>query len=137
MKIFIDKSGVTLVEIIMASVLLTMIVGSFLSILLMSSNSVKTTDYIYTATDLAKSRIERLKGLDYNSLPNSEEIDIRLDKSGNPDPNSDFYRTTEVNPNYNGIVDLTEVEVKVDYVLGGKKSPQAIVMKTLFVKPEG
>lgn len=133
MKIFIDKSGVTLAEVIVASVLLTMIVGSFLSILLMSSTSVKTTDYIYTATDLAKSRIERLKGLDYNSLPNAEETDSRLDKSGNPDPTGDFYRATEVNADYG--TDLTEVKVEVYYVLRGKPS-QPIVMKTLFVNPE-
>lgn len=135
MKIFNNNSGITLAEVIVGSFIFTLIVGSFLSILLTSSASLKLTDYIYVSTNLAKSRIERLKGLDYNSLPNAEETDTRLDKNGNPDIDGDFYRTTEVTPIYNGVADMTEISVSVYYVLGEERSEQPIVVKTLFVKP--
>ena len=106
-----NNSGVTIVETLVASALFILVSTSFLSVFLMSSTSCKSTDYMYTAINLAKARLERLKGLDYNSLPQAVESNTRLDKDGDPDAYGDFYRTTQVNNVYG--TDLTEITVSI------------------------
>jgi len=128
------NSGITIMEVVVAALILTMVVAGSLNSFLASSISCKTTDYTFIVINLIKNRIERLKGLDYNSLEQTAEVDTRLDKNGIPDVNGDFFRTTEVNTSYG--TDLTEVTVSVNFLLRGEKRAQPIIIKTLFVNPE-
>lgn len=128
------KKGMTLMEVVVASAILSVIVAGFLSVFLMSTTFCKSTNYVYIATNLAKSRTERLKGVDYHSLAQAEELDTRLNKDGVSDINGDFYRTTAINTGYG--TDLTEVTVSVNFLVCGVRRPQPIVVKTVFANPE-
>lgn len=130
------KSAVTLVEVCIATAILVMTVGSFLSIILMSVKSSKTSDYMYIAANMGKNRIERLKELDFQSLEEAEETDTRLDKYGNSNLTGDFFRTTHIAGNYEGSVDLKEVTVTIDYIIMGERTDYPVIFKTVFVNPE-
>ncbi len=87
-----NKQGISLVEILFATLILTIIFVSAFSLAIQSMEVLQTADYQYEAFHIAKSRIERIKsvqdtsGFDSLTSANIDETDTLLDKNGSELP---------------------------------------------------
>lgn len=127
------QQGFSLVEVAIALMVSTVVVVGILSLYTQSVMVTKKMNQRFIAINLAKSRIERLKNFDFTVLPNAAETDTYLDKAGNSSLNGDFVRNTSISTNYNGISDLTQVTVTVDYKVKGEFSDNPVTLTTVFV----
>ncbi|MFH1309843.1 MAG: type II secretion system protein [Candidatus Omnitrophota bacterium] len=137
---FNNKRGMTLVEVIVATALVSMAVVSIGALITQSSVFSNRIDTVYTASYLAQRRIELLKRLDFSQISSAVESDLRVGVDGNINANGGYVRTTEVSPNFGGDPHLTKVKVTVKRLkidIGGGTgamvfSGQPVVMETLF-----
>ncbi|MDD4957589.1 MAG: hypothetical protein PHH49_08400 [Candidatus Omnitrophica bacterium] len=136
-----DNRGTTLVEVLVGFMLAAIIVLSIIAISSQSSVFAKRIDTVYIATQLAQDRLNVLKRMDFAFLPISGETNIRVDASGNVDPQGRYTRTTEITENYDNISSLTKVTVTVKRINIGISGTTAstleymgdpIVVETLF-----
>ena len=134
-----NKKGVTIVETIVGCVLFAFSVVAILSFSVQNITLSKAGDYYYVANNLAKNRIERIrkirdeKGIDY--LPYLAESDTVIDRSGNPDINGNYVRTTEINTNYGN--NLVLANVSVNYRMKGELRPNPVTLTTVFNEYQG
>lgn len=132
-RIMNRKQGFSLVELSIALMVATVFVLGILSLYSQSVVSTKKMNQRFIAVNLAKNRLERLRSFDFDVLPLSAETDTYLDEKGNPDANGGFIRNTTVSTNYNGVSDLTQVTVSVDYEIKGEYTGNPVVLTTVFV----
>lgn len=128
------NKGITLVEVLMSIVIFSVLVVSVLSMVIVISGVSKRADYEYTATTIARSRIERLNQMDFALLASANETDTRVNAQGVSDPNGLYLRTTTVGTNYLGDSHLTSVIVDVSYELNGKLNNDPIEMATVLTE---
>jgi type II secretory pathway pseudopilin PulG len=128
------KKGATLVEVLFSALILTIVLVGVLFIFTQTYDMSKRIDCEYTATNLAKARIERAKTImessGFDSLPDLNETDTIIDSSGGSDSDGEFKRSTTVT-----VLDSnrTEFEVEVIYKYNGEwKDGSAITIATLF-----
>lgn len=129
-----DKRGISLVEVAIAIMVSSMVIVGILALYYQSVRGIKQMNQVFVASNLAKSRLERLNNFEFNSLPLAEETDTPIDKEGNPDLNGDFKRNTSVTSNYNGRANLTQVTVTVDYKIKGEFSGKPVPLTTVYVE---
>jgi type II secretory pathway pseudopilin PulG len=108
-----DKTGMTLVEVIVAVALVALVVVSLFASVTQTSVFSKRIDRVYTASNLAQRRMDMLKRFDFDLIPFAEETDARIDADGNLSSTGTYVRTTEVTENYNGNPFLLKVKVTV------------------------
>ncbi len=128
-----DSNGVTLVEVMMAIFIFVFGIQGLLGVYLQSMQVGKKADYTYTAYNLAKNHIERLKTLNYALLPSSAETSTVINNDGDPDPSGSFIRTTTVTANYGGNALLTQVTVQVNYIFKGVQSSSPTQFATIIL----
>jgi type II secretory pathway pseudopilin PulG len=139
-KFFHNTRGMTLVEVIVAAALVTVIILSLVATVLQSSVFAKRIDQNYTATYIAQRRIDLLKRLGFDQVSAAEETDVRVDVSGNMSSSGIYARTTEVDTNYGGNASLAKVKVTVQkmkinidgIIEEGVYLGQPVIMETLF-----
>ena len=131
-----NKKGTTLVEVLFSAMILAVAVTGILFIFVQTIDMSRRVDYEYTATNLARARMERARsvietnGLD--SLPDLNETDTLIDATGAPDAAGDFKRTTTVATLGSGILSL-EFEVEVVYKYRGNwKDSASVTLTTIF-----
>ena len=136
---FKRPAGVTLVEILFSAGILTLVLVGTLAIFAHTVEISKKIDYEYTATTLAKGRLERARTvIDTNgfvSLTDASfgETDTVLDADGVPDDGGNFRRSTTVTTSFGGDALLTRVEATVTYrYMGEWKTNATVSMTTLF-----
>ncbi len=127
------KGGFTLVEVLVSIMVFTTAMVSLLQVYLASSTASKRAEYAYTAHNLAKSHLERLKTLDFSLLPTAAETSTRINKDGDPDENGDFIRSTAISTAYLGYSNLTQATVSVYYLLKGKQCPLPMQLTTVIL----
>ncbi len=144
-----DRRGITLVEVLVSIALVAVVVVALTAAVTQSSVFSKSIDITYTAAYLAQRRVDMLKRLDFGQLPLAEEVDIRIDVTGEINPSGKYIRTTEITTNINSNPYLTKVKVIVKMVKvnidgtiidpgSGKMTflAQPIIMETLFADIE-
>lgn len=133
------RKGMTIVEVLFSAVIVVTVMIGVLAVIIHTVTISKLIDHDYTATNIAKTRLERARSLvetsGFSALTNADfgETDTRLDWDGAPDASGDFRRSTTVATSHGGNARLTEVEVEVEYNYRGTwKEDAAITMTTLF-----
>ncbi|GEM_PF-1210248 len=132
--------GVTLVEVLFSAVIIGVVLSGVLFTFVQIVDISRRTDYEYVATNLAKSRIERIRGyIDVNGFDSVTderfgEDEAHFDQNGVPDENGDFIRSTTITTGYTGSERLTKVDVNLTYEYKQSKVPYTINMSTVFVK---
>ncbi|OIO37809.1 MAG: hypothetical protein AUJ71_04470 [Candidatus Omnitrophica bacterium CG1_02_49_16] len=122
--------GATLIE-VMGAVLIFMIgIAALLGVFYASVGMAKRGQYVYTAYNIAKNHIEELKSYGFTNLADANETESVVDKNGVADASGEYIRTTTVTNPYNGDSSLTEIDVKVWYVLIGTRSTSPIEVTT-------
>ena len=134
-------SGVTLTEVLISAGIITIVIVGVLLVFVQTVDLSKRINFEYTATNLAKSRLERIRAVfetsGFDSIVDSEETDTLINGDGISDPNGNFRRSTIVNENYNGDTRQTAVEVRLTYRYRGEwKVSATVVMDTIFVDME-
>lgn len=128
-----NNKGATLVEVMTAIVIFMVGIEALSAVYTQSMQMGKRADYVYTAYNLAKNHVERLKTLNYALLPSAAEISTIVNNDGDPDSNGSFIRTTTVTANYGGNALLTQVTVRVNYVLRGTQSASPMELTTIIL----
>jgi type II secretory pathway pseudopilin PulG len=139
-----DKTGMTLIEVIVAVALVALVVVSLFASVTQTSVFSKRIDRVYTASNLAQRRMDMLKRFDFDLIPFAEETDVRIDADGNLSSTGTYVRTTEVTENYDGNqfllkvkVTVKKAKVNIDGSIYGDTGQitfvgQPVVMETLF-----
>jgi type II secretory pathway pseudopilin PulG len=131
LRILRNTRGTTLVEVLVATLLIVVVTVAFLVLLTQSSTFSKHIDQVYAASHLAQRRIEILKRFEFDQLyPYAEESDIRINVDGTVDPNGDYIRTTGVYTQTNPY--LLRVKVSVDRVVDGSPAGHPVIMETML-----
>lgn len=131
------KRGVTLVEIMFSVTITAIVISGILLLFVQAIDISRRINYEYTATNLAKMRLEDarvvIKTSGFDALTDmAEGSEKRIDRDGMPDKDGEFTRTTTVTPNYTSNALLTEVGTSVWYYFKGKKKSTPITMTTVF-----
>jgi len=129
-------SGMTLVEVMASVLLLTLLVGTVLTLLIQNMKMGETIDYNYAAVNIAKSRMDRIRELrrDYgfNNLYTATEAGTSVNRNGLPEAGGDFVRKTTITTGYNGNANLTKIEVSVSYKASGDVNITTIKLTSLI-----
>lgn len=131
-KLLLSNYGASLVEIIISVLIVGIAIAGVLNLFVQNISSGEAINYIYTSTNLAKSRIERLKAVDFSLLTDANETDTILDKAGVPDPEGEYRRTTVVTVPYNGDSKLACVDVTVYFTMRGVEGSVPARMTTIL-----
>ncbi len=105
------KAGFTLVESLMAMVVLAMVMGGAYTLIVQAAGMSRAARDHYVAVNLAKNRLERARNFQYSDLRLITENNMVVDENGNPNTTANFRRTTAVNTNFSA--NITEVAVTV------------------------
>ncbi|MBN2301893.1 MAG: prepilin-type N-terminal cleavage/methylation domain-containing protein [Lentisphaerae bacterium] len=111
----LTNSGFTLVEVMVASLILTFILGGILYGAIQASKLQFAAGNVYTASVLARNRIENCKVYAYSSLSMMNETNTQLDQFGVTNVNGMFWRSTTVITNAPVNPYCTEIIVNVVY----------------------
>ncbi|MEI7436612.1 MAG: type II secretion system protein [bacterium] len=122
-----SSSGFTLVEMMVASVILVIFCVAFLSSSIASIRSQQLACDYYKAMTIARNRIQRATEFEYASILLMNENQIAVDGEGNIDAAGIYRRTTLVSAYNNGTTNLLQITVQVNYPAG--------VLRNLSDKP--
>ena len=90
------KAGVTLVEVMVAILILGLCIGGLCQLAVNARQLSDMSRTHYTAINIAKNRLERAKTVDYDELQFLVENDIVVDPSGRADSSGDYRVNTAV-----------------------------------------
>ncbi|MBN2684143.1 MAG: prepilin-type N-terminal cleavage/methylation domain-containing protein [Pontiellaceae bacterium] len=90
------KSGSSLVEVMIALAIFGVFIATSCKVLLATRTTLDLARDHYTASNIAKDRIELVRTLDFNQIPELEENMLVIDGTGTPSVNGHFRRTTTV-----------------------------------------
>lgn len=125
-----DARGWSLVESLVSCVLLTTAGAVVATALSQGMRLGRMTSDYYAAVGIAKNRIERVRGFDFEDIGLLGENDVRLDHFGRPNPRGDFLRTTEVDAFHGQL--LGRVTTRVSYPVPGLARRAEVEVVTLL-----
>ena len=131
-RLFAQRGGFTLVEIMVSSLVFCIALLALLSIYTQSTSSGLRAEYAYTAHNLARSHLETLRSVSFNDLAAATESSTAINAYGVVDSDGKFLRSTSVSTNYTGDSNLTQVTVSVNYTFRGAQSPSAMQVSSVF-----
>jgi len=127
------EKALTLVELMIAILLVTLSVGGIISVVIQSVALRQSVDNAYAASNIARNRIERIReirnDMGYTHLSEAAETDTLVDRNGVSDPNGEFKRTTIINTAF--ATNLTKVTVRVLYKRNNIFTTDAVEVVTL------
>lgn len=91
-----NKRGSSLVEVMVALTIFAVLIASSCKVLLATRTTLDLARDHYTASNIAKDRVELVRTLDFNQIPELEEDMLIIDKRGIPSDQGHFRRTTIV-----------------------------------------
>jgi len=108
-------------------------IAALLGVFTQSVTLARRAEMAYTAFNLAKNHVERLKTTDFSSLADAGEASqIRINQDGESDANGTYLRTTTITTSYNSDPLLTRADVSVWYEFRGTQSPSAMEVTTVI-----
>lgn len=108
-----DRRGMTIVEVLVALVLLAVFFAAAAQLVTSSRRSADMAREYQQAVGMADDRIERIKTFDYDQLLLIAEDNVRVDEYGDANPEGQFLRNTEVVTFTNGLCREVSVTVQV------------------------
>jgi prepilin-type N-terminal cleavage/methylation domain-containing protein len=137
MRKFYGTRGVTLVEVLVSVLVVSIVLSVVLVVVSQSVVNTQVVDMVYTASNLARQRVDSIKRLPFSDLKRAgEETDTRIDEYGVADASGDYSRTTVITESHLGNPYLTEVSVSVDRYVDGALSGNPVVIDTLIADIE-
>lgn len=127
------QRGMSLVEVAIAVAITAIVVSGILALYYECVLVTKKMNQLFIATNIAKSRLERVRNVEFDSIPFVAEMDTYVDNEGNSIASGEFVRNTSVSTNYSGDADLTQVTVTVDYRIKGQFSGKPVTLTTVYV----
>ena len=127
-----ENRGATLIEIMIAVAVFSIAMVGLLDVTAQCVTMGKRAEFAYTAYNLAKNHIERLKALDFASLASAAETGMVINADGDPDTSGLFARSTAVTTSYSNNANLTLVIVSVTYTMKGIQSAAPMQVRYLF-----
>jgi len=108
------RSGFTLVEVMVAGLLMLVFLGGALQVLVQTMRSTDLVRRRTEATNLAWSRLERAKHMDFDELNDLVEDDPGsiVNSAGLPDLDGDYLRRTLITP-LSGAMEAVQIRVEV------------------------
>ena len=108
-----SAGGFTLIESLIAMVVLAMVMGGAYTLIVQSAQLSRAARDHYVAVNLAKNRMERARNFQYSDLRLVAESNMIVDENGNPNTAANFKRTTVVTTNYSANVTQVSVSVQI------------------------
>lgn len=108
-----NDSGMTLVETMIAVMVLGVFMAGVFTLAIQSRKSVNMARDHYVAVTLCKNRLETARTMGFNSLTSLRETAYICDATGGADPEGTYRRATEVTTGFLSSTNLTEVKVTV------------------------
>jgi len=105
------QEGVSLVEVVVALLVFSMCVAGICRLISMGRQGSDNARAHYTAINVAKNRIERVKTFEFPQIELFAQNNVTVNRSGGVDVNGDYRMTTTVSSITNN---LKEVVVRVD-----------------------
>jgi type II secretory pathway pseudopilin PulG len=133
MKIIKKKSGLTIVEMVVAALIFMIFSAGFYATYIMSMRSQKMADNYYRAILIARNRVQLARAWDFYSLPGLAESNVIIDANGDPPSagQGGLYRRTTLVSTNSGSTNLTIITVQVNYPLPkGGLSTQPVEVAT-------
>ena len=125
------RSGITLVETVIALTLLALVLSGSYKIVVLSSSMNRSVRDHYVAVTLARSRIERAKNFAFVDLATLEEDRVVVDYNGTPNTQGHYRRTTVVQQDASSpLVSDVEVTVEIRNSRTGWDNPKKEVITT-------
>lgn len=132
-----DSRGATLIEIMICVVLFVAGMAGLLDVAMQSKTMSKRAEYSYTAHNLAKNHIDRLRRYTFSNLANASDSGTILTASDTEDPTGPFTRTTTISTNYNGDANTTMATVTVTYTIRGVQNASQCQLSYIFFNNNG
>ncbi len=127
------NGGFTLTEVMVASMILTLFLGGFLTSVIMAMRTLDMSIHHYVASSIARNRIQRARSFDYDSLTLLEESETRIDRFGNTDASGTFRRSTSIDTNTVTAPYTVHIQVGVRFpVKPGNNLSQPLVVNNLI-----
>lgn len=128
-----NRSGFTIVEMVVAALIFMIFCAGFYATYIMSMRSQKMADNYYHAILIARNRVQLARAWDFYSLQGMVESNVIIDANGEPPSSGEgglYRRTTLVSTN-TGSTNLLTVTVQVNYPLPkGGLSTQPVEVAT-------
>lgn len=90
------RCGTSLVEVMVALTIFAIFIATSCKIMIVTRSTLDLARDHYTASNLAKDRIELTRTFDFNQLPELQEDALVINSEGVPDANGHFRRITDV-----------------------------------------
>jgi prepilin-type N-terminal cleavage/methylation domain-containing protein len=127
------KAGFTLTEVMVASAILMLFLGGFLSAFIMGVRTLELSVNHYRANAIARNRIQRARGFDFGSLMLLQESETRVDRNGIIDPQGQYWRTTLIDTNTVTAPHTVRVQVGVRFpVRNRNQRSEPVVMENII-----
>jgi len=121
--------GMTLVEVMIASIIFLIISTAFAAAILAALRTAYMASDYYTATCIARNRIQRAKSMDFDSIPLLAETNTLVDAQGTISVTGRYERTTLVS---NAAPWTYSVKVSVAFPLRMGFSSEPVEIETLI-----
>lgn len=132
-----DVKGFTLVEVLVAMTIVAFLCMSILYAATQHMVYSRKVDSIYVCSNLAKERVNSLSNYLFSDLANNAvETAVRINDDGEEDLSGEFYRTTEVEEDFDGNPYMVRVKVSVDRSKDGVAAGKPVVIETIFTDVE-
>lgn len=133
----INKAGTTLIEVVIAVFLFVIGMEALLVVSTQGMTMNKRVEYAYTAYNLSKNHLERLRLYSFDALSTAGETETLLNANGDPDLAGPFTRTTTIATGFEGNANLTQATVTVAYVLRGVQNSSQCQLSYVFFNYNG
>ncbi|HRZ11663.1 MAG TPA: prepilin-type N-terminal cleavage/methylation domain-containing protein [Kiritimatiellia bacterium] len=128
------RSGFTLVEVMIAVVLVLLALGGAYTLIVHSARVSRAARDHYVAVNLAKNHLERARNFRYADLYLLAEDNLVMNENGGPDNRGRFRRTTVVDDDYaTGVTEIT-VTVQVRNRRTGEFGEEKEQISSLFTE---
>lgn len=124
----------TLVEVIFAVVVLSVVLTAAFPMIVMGSRLCRTARNQYIAVTLAQNQMERAGVFNYSELYLLAENAVQMDENGSPSSEGDFRRTTMIATNVFPNVTQVSVNVEIRSIRTGVFDGQCNGLTNMFVK---
>lgn len=134
---FVTKGGFTLVEVMIASIILVIVSSGIMAGIISALKAQANASDYYRATCVARNRVQHAKTISFTSLSLLSETNRIIDGEGNLTEDGDYLRTTLVSnaAGTNWGVTNWQVTVRVWYpVSPGQLSDQPVQVQTMLTK---
>lgn len=133
----IGQKGTTLMEVMIAVFLFVIGIQSLLVVATQGMTMSRRVEYDYTAYNLAKNHIERLRLYSFAALANAADTGTQLNANDDPDQAGPFTRTTAIATSFGGNANLTQATVTVAYTLRGLQNSSQCQLSYVFFNYNG